>query len=73
MSVIRERRGVVRSLVAAMATKPFLILAGVSGSGKTQLARRLAAGISAGSLEGGRYMGALREGPLNRALVAAIT
>ena len=43
--MIRERRGVVQSLVTALVTKPFMLLSGISGSGKTQLARRIAAGI----------------------------
>jgi hypothetical protein len=74
MSIIRERRGVVRSLVAAMATKPFLILAGLSGSGKTQLARRLAAGIAAGPLGEEGYSRTLlgHEGRLHEALMRAI-
>ncbi len=72
MPAIRETRGVIRSLVAAMATKPFLILAGISGSGKTQLARRLAAGLAAGGVEGGCYTGHLQDGPLHSALVHAL-
>ncbi len=73
MGAIRETRGVVRSLVAAMATKPFLILAGISGSGKTQLARRLAAGLAAGDIVDGLYTGHLAEGRLHDALVHALT
>ena len=46
--MIRERRGVIQNLISALATKPFVLLAGISGSGKTQLARRLAAGLAAG-------------------------
>lgn len=72
MGAIRETRGVVRSLVAAMATKPFLILAGISGSGKTQLGRRLAAGLAAGDIQDGLYTGHLREGSLHDALVHAL-
>lgn len=55
MPVIREQRGVIRSFAATLATKPFLILAGISGSGKTQLARNLAAGIAAGQWDGMAY------------------
>lgn len=74
MTTIRERRGVVRSLVAAMATKPFLILAGLSGSGKTQLARRLAAGLAAGPLGPEGYSRTLQghQGKLHDALMQAI-
>jgi hypothetical protein len=74
MGAIRERRGVVRSLVAAMASKPFLILSGLSGSGKTQLARRLAAGIAAGPLGEQGYRRTLRlEGhKLSEALMASL-
>ena len=52
--MIRERRGVVQSLVTALVTKPFMLLSGISGSGKTQLARRIAAGIAAGMYQDGR-------------------
>lgn len=55
--MIRERRGVIQSLVTAMVTKPFLLLSGISGSGKTQLARRLAAGIAAGMVRDGHFTG----------------
>ncbi len=55
--MIRERRGVVQSLVTALVTKPFMLLSGISGSGKTQLARRIAAGIAAGMMENGRFSG----------------
>ncbi|MBQ8035720.1 MAG: hypothetical protein IJ268_01885, partial [Proteobacteria bacterium] len=55
--MIRERRGVVQSLVTALVTKPFMLLSGISGSGKTQLARRIAAGIAAGMYQDGRYTG----------------
>ena len=55
--MIRERRGVVQSLVTAIVTKPFMLLSGISGSGKTQLARRIAAGIAAGMLEDGKFSG----------------
>ena len=47
VKMIRERRGVVQSLVTALVTKPFMLLSGISGSGKTQLARRIAAGVAA--------------------------
>lgn len=71
---LRERRGLVRSMVTAMATRPFLILAGVSGSGKTQLARRLAAALAAGGLDEGRYTHCLRgvEHGLHHAIARAI-
>ena len=39
---IVERHEVVRALLRALRTKRFLILAGLSGTGKTQIARRLA-------------------------------
>ncbi len=55
--MIRERRGVVQSLVTALVTKPFMLLSGISGSGKTQLARRIAAGIAAGMPEDGKFTG----------------
>ncbi len=55
--MIRERRGVVQSLVTALVTKPFMLLSGISGSGKTQLARRLATGIAAGTLRDGKFSG----------------
>lgn len=55
--MIRERRGVVQSLVTALVTKPFMLLSGISGSGKTQLARRIAAGIASGMLENGKFTG----------------
>ena len=55
--MIRERRGVVQSLVTALVTKPFMLLSGISGSGKTQLARRLAAGIAAGMVDDGKFTG----------------
>ncbi|MBQ9394448.1 MAG: hypothetical protein IJU23_02885 [Proteobacteria bacterium] len=55
--MIRERRGVVQSLVTALVTKPFMLLSGISGSGKTQLARRIAAGIAAGMYEGNNFSG----------------
>lgn len=55
--MIRERRGVVQSLVTALVTKPFMLLSGISGSGKTQLARRIAAGIAAGMYQDGRFTG----------------
>lgn len=73
--MIRERRGLVQSLIAAIATKPFVLLAGISGSGKTQLARRLAAGLAAGLVDGqglytGRLLGDEVSGPsLRRMLV----
>ena len=38
---IIERMSVIRALLGAMATRPLVLLAGVSGSGKTQLAIRL--------------------------------
>lgn len=55
--MIRERRGVVQSLVTALVTKPFMLLSGISGSGKTQLARRIAAGIASGMFEDGKFTG----------------
>lgn len=55
--MIRERRGVVQSLVTALSTKPFLLLTGISGSGKTQLARRIAAGLALGMQENGAFTG----------------
>ena len=55
--MIRERRGVIQSLVTALVTKPFMLLSGISGSGKTQLARRIAAGIAAGMMDNGQYTG----------------
>jgi hypothetical protein len=55
--MIRERRGVIQSLVTALVTKPFMLLSGISGSGKTQLARRIAAGIAAGMMENDRFTG----------------
>ncbi|MDX9720800.1 MAG: hypothetical protein RBU37_08625 [Myxococcota bacterium] len=55
--MIRERRGLIHNLLAALATKPFVMLAGISGSGKTQLARRLAAGLAAGLVENEAYSG----------------
>ena len=42
-NAIVERHEVVRGLLRALRTKKFLILAGISGTGKTQIARRLAA------------------------------
>lgn len=41
-NAIVERREVVRGLTRALRTKRFLILAGISGTGKTQVARRIA-------------------------------
>ena len=55
--MIRERRGVIQSLVTALVTKPFMLLTGISGSGKTQIARRIAAGIAAGMIDGGKFSG----------------
>jgi len=63
--MIRERRGVVQSVVNALATKPFLLLAGISGSGKTQMARRIAAGIAAGVYENGHHTGRLLGGEVS--------
>lgn len=42
LTAIVERHHVIRALLRALRTKKFLILAGLSGTGKTQLARRLA-------------------------------
>lgn len=42
-NAIVERHDVVRALLRALRTKKFLILAGISGTGKTQIARRIAA------------------------------
>ncbi len=74
MGAIRERRSLITSIVTAMATKPFLIFSGISGSGKTQLARRLAAGIAAGPLAQGSYMRTLPQhgGSLASTLAAAL-
>lgn len=55
--MIRERRGVVQSLVTALMTKPFLLLSGISGSGKTQIARRIAAGMAAGMYDDNKFIG----------------
>ena len=41
-NAIVEQHEVVRALLRALRTKRFLILAGISGTGKTQLARRIA-------------------------------
>lgn len=65
MGMIRERRGVVQSLVNALAAKPFVLLAGISGSGKTQMARRIAAGLAAGLLEDGLYTGKVLGGQVS--------
>ncbi len=56
-NMIREKRSTIQNLVTAIATKPFILLAGISGSGKTQIARRIAAGLAAGVLENGQYLG----------------
>lgn len=72
MDSIREQRGVLRAMALAMATKPFLILAGISGSGKTQLARRLAAGVAAGGVEDGRYTLLTPQGARGLALMRAL-
>ena len=45
------RRRDVQSLLAAMATRPFVIISGLSGTGKTQLVRRMAAAISVRGLD----------------------
>jgi hypothetical protein len=43
---------VLLSLLAAMRSRPFVLLAGISGSGKTQLARRIGKAWAAGLLPG---------------------
>ena len=43
---ILERRDVVRALIRALQTRRFLILAGLSGTGKTQLARRISRAVT---------------------------
>ena len=63
--MIRERRAVIQSLISALATKPFVMLAGISGSGKTQLARRIAAGLAAGLKENGRFSGKMLGGEVS--------
>ena len=55
--MIKERRGLLQALVTAIATKPFLLFAGISGSGKTQLARRIAAGLAAGIMQDQQFKG----------------
>jgi 5-methylcytosine-specific restriction protein B len=42
--------GLVRAILASLATKPFLILTGLSGSGKTQVAIRLGEWLGSGRL-----------------------
>ena len=70
--MIRERRGVIQSLVSALVTKPFMLLTGISGSGKTQLARRIAAGIAAGMVDENQFTG-LTYGGLNTAQAHKVT
>lgn len=55
--MIRERRGVVQALVTSLVTKPFMLLTGISGSGKTQMARCIASGIAAGMFKDNRFSG----------------
>ncbi len=69
MARIVERHRVIRDLLRALRTKRFLILAGISGTGKTQLARRLAASITAVDRVDGNGRGfALVEEALDRAV-----
>lgn len=50
------RRDDVRAFLAALLTKPFAILTGLSGSGKTQLAKRLGEWFGSDSLGRPRYL-----------------
>jgi len=52
-NAIVERHDVVRGLLRALRTKKFLILAGISGTGKTQIARRIAASAVAIDMQQG--------------------
>ena len=54
---IVEQVDVVRGLIRALRTKSFLILAGLSGTGKTQLARRLSQAVVAIDQEQGKGQG----------------
>jgi len=65
---IVEQVAVVRGLLRALRTKSFLILAGLSGTGKTQLARRLAQAVVGIDQQQGSGQGlALLEQALNDA------
>ena len=48
---ILERASVVRALLSALHTRPLVLLAGVSGTGKTQLAKRIGLARALGILE----------------------
>ncbi len=67
--MIVERHEAVRSFLRALRTKRFLILAGISGTGKTQIARRLAQSVVAVDRTQGQGAGArLVEESLDRAV-----
>ena len=68
-SVIVERHEAVRAFLRALRTKRFLILAGISGTGKTQIARRLAQSVVAVDRTQGQGAGSrLVEEALDRAV-----
>ncbi|MBT9559128.1 MAG: hypothetical protein IV100_24055 [Myxococcales bacterium] len=66
--MIVERYAVVRATLRALRTRRFLILAGLSGTGKTQLARRLAQSIVAAD----RVSGAGQQGQGSRLVEEAL-